>query len=341
MSDRRNTTKRRKPPAAVRAEAAAWVARLHGPNRTAAVEEACRRWMAEDPVRAEALELLTDTWDKAGQLAHSPRARRLPQQTDHRVFNRVVLASALVVCILGAVVFHYHAPGVSTAVGEQRTLDLADGTRIYLNTDSHAIVHFDDKLRRIVLERGEALFEVAHYPGWPLIVTAGDRQIQAVGTTFAVRRDSQQLAITLVEGRVAISPQSASAPSSESPSVAATSDSVTLTPGQRAIYAKGQSVRLDHPSLENVTAWRHGQVSLDNNTLAETVTEMNRYSTLHLVVQDPKVAAIRISGVFRAGDMRNFLAALQQTYHIQTREEGRDRLVLEPPEMGGDRPRAQ
>jgi transmembrane sensor len=301
--------------------------------------------MAEDPVRAEAFELLTDTWDKAGQLALSPRARRFPEQTDHRVFYKVALASVLVVLILGAVVFDYRAPGVSTAVGEQRTLNLADGTRIYLNTNSRAIVRFDGKRRRIVLERGEALFEVAHYPNWPFIVTSGDRQIRALGTTFEVRRDAQQVAITLVEGRVAISPQNASVPSSESPSAAngsatATFESVTLAPGQRATYAQGQPVRLDHPSLENVTAWRHRQVSLDNNTLAETITEMNRYSTLHLVVQDPKVAAIRISGVFRAGDMRNFLEALQQTYHIQAREEGRDRIVLEPPEMGADRPPA-
>jgi len=79
MSDGQNTTQRRKPPTAVLAEAAAWVARLHGPDRTAAVEEACRRWMAEDPVRAEAFELLTDTWDKAGQLALPPMGDKVPR----------------------------------------------------------------------------------------------------------------------------------------------------------------------------------------------------------------------------------------------------------------------
>ena len=64
--------KDRKPSAAARAEAAAWVARLHGPNRTQEVEAGLRRWLADDPEHAAAFELLTDTWEKSARLRRRP-----------------------------------------------------------------------------------------------------------------------------------------------------------------------------------------------------------------------------------------------------------------------------
>src|ERR1700730_8306871 len=102
--------------------------------------------------------------------------------------------------VLGTI-FYLHSDAVVTAVGEQRTLTLEDGTRVYLNTNSRAIVHYDKKLRQVNLEKGEALFEVAKRPDWPFVVTAGDRQVTALGTAFIVRRGGKDFAVTLLEGK--------------------------------------------------------------------------------------------------------------------------------------------
>jgi transmembrane sensor len=340
----RDTEKRSKPSATARAEAAAWIARLHGPNRDAHVEEACRRWIADDPERAAAFELLTDTWEKSGQLPRRPieKVRNWDLRGFHLSLPRALLATcAIAVVAVGITLFCLRTDGVSTVVGEQRTLTLQDGSRVYLNTNSRAVVRFDRQARRVELEKGEALFEVAQNSALPFIVTAGDRQVRALGTAFVVRRDPQQLAVTLVEGKVAVSGDSKQetasllTASTHSPASAgskvATADVFTLDPGQRVTFASGQPPKVDRPRLEKITAWQHGQVSLDNTTLADAVSEMNRYNRMQLVVEDPEVAAIRISGIFRAGDTENFVQALVRTYHLQVQDRGSGVIAVGPP----------
>jgi len=331
--------------AAKRAEAAAWIARLHGPNRNARVEEACRRWMAEDPERAAAFELLTDTWEKAGQLNDAVDTRE-PRLGFRISFSRAALATvAIAVVAIAATALYLRPEGLATGVGEQRTLTLQDGTRVYLNTNSRAVVHFDRQVRRVELAEGEALFEVAHNPARPFIVMAGTREVRALGTAFVVRNDPRQLAITLVEGSVMVSPQGTeeagtrperkAAGSGKPTQGGAATEVLTLDPGERVTFASGHPARLDRPSLEKITAWRRGQISLDNTTLADTVSEINRYNAVHVVVRDPSIAAIRLSGVFRAGDTQNFVEAVTRTYHLRARDEGRE-IFLEPSTTAAD-----
>jgi len=65
--------------------------------------------------------------------------------------------------------------------------------RVYLNTDTEVVPHYDKQTRRVELKTGEAMFEVSKHPDWPFIVSAGDRQVRALGTSFMVRREAEQL----------------------------------------------------------------------------------------------------------------------------------------------------
>lgn len=257
--------------------------------------------------------------------------------------------------VLGTI-FYLHSDAVVTAVGEQRTLTLEDGTRVYLNTNSRAVVHYDKKFRQVNLEKGEALFEVAKRPDWPFVVTAGDRQVTALGTAFNVRRDDKDLAVTLMEGKVTVSPVtfvSTSVPKrqgdGDSTATQGTPDPeaaaiFTLSPGQRLTLAISAPPKVDWPPLEQVTAWQRGQVAFDNTLLKDAVAEMNRYSTVRLEVEDPSAAAIRVSGIFRAGDSANFAQAVARTYRLRVRDEA-DQVILaggtvqpETPLQGQPRP---
>jgi transmembrane sensor len=306
-----------KPSASARAEAAAWIARLHGPHRTREVEAGFRRWMAEHPERAAAFELLTDTWEKSAQVRRRPIEKVASWGlVGFRVdFSRAVLATvAIAVFAVIGTIFFLHSDAVATAIGEQRALALEDGTRVYLNTNSRARVRYDKAVRRVDLEQGEALFEVAKRPDWPFIVTAGDKEVRALGTAFIVRRDSANLTVTLVEGKVTVMPvESAGAP-------APMSETEVLSPGQRVTFAGSAVPKLDRPALDKVTAWQRGQVAFDSTPLADAVADMNRYSTVRLVIEDPKTAAIPISGIFRAGDSVNFAHAVAKTYRLQLRD---------------------
>jgi transmembrane sensor len=325
-----HATQRPKPSAQARAEAAAWIARLHGPNRSPDVEAGFRRWLAEDPERAAAFEFMTETWEKSGALRRRPFERAASRELPgFRIsFSRAALAAAAIAVLAVVGTFVYlRQDGVVTGIGEQRTLALHDGTRVHLNTDTQVIERFDAHVRRVELTKGEALFEVARDPDRPFIVVAGGHQVRALGTAFVVRNEASRVAVTLVEGKVTVS-SAAEARSTASPQEASRQpDTFTLEPGERLIFAGTRAPQLDQPSIEKVTAWQRGQVALDNTPLADAVAEMNRYSTTRLVIADAAAAAIRISGVFRAGDQENFAIAVSRTYHLEMRNTA-DEIVI-------------
>ncbi len=325
--------------AAARAEAAAWVARLHGPSRTPEVEAGLRRWLADDPEHEAAFEHLTDTWEKSARLRRRPMEQiaGLERTGLNLTLPRAALATLVVASLaIAGTVLYLRTDAITTAVGEQRAVTLDDGTRLTLNTDSRAVVQYDRTQRRVKLERGEALFEVAKRPDWPFIVSAGDREVRALGTAFIVRRDDQTLSVILVEGKVTVTPTNTPGLSAQLDGAmtrtppgasAAPSNGLTLSAGERLRLGRREPAKIDRPSMERVTAWQRGQVALDSTSLADAVAEMNRYSRALLVIENPEVAAIPVSGLFKAGDSENFAKAVAKSYRLEVREDA-GRIIL-------------
>jgi transmembrane sensor len=303
------------------------------------VENGFRRWLQEDAVNARAFELATDVWNEAANLrqivppvaiAHRQVRGRLHRQSPGRFrATWAALATAAVALIVIGIALHLRAGDIGTAVGEQRLLTLEDGTRIYLNTATRVVVHYDDRSRRVELKAGEAIFNVAKRPGWPFIVTAGDRQVTALGTSFLVRRDEQRVAVTLMEGKVVVSSLSSPAVTtldeagstvtgqSETGVSQPHNDTYMMAPGERLTFSGRAIAQLDTPSLEKATAWRRGQVVLDDTQLAAAAVEMNRYSSVKLVIEDPQTRNLLVNGLFQAGDSLSFANAVAQTYGLR------------------------
>ena len=317
-----------------RAEAAAWIARLHGPARSIEMEAGFRAWLAADPENGRQFEHVTEVWD-AGTAPISGIAR-MQHWSPQSVRSPWLLAAACVVVAIGAAVWGVNRfwldPSYSTGIGEQRVLRLADGSRVTLNASTRVVVKYGDAERGIQIERGEALFEVADNPRQPFVVRAGLHRIKALGTAFVVRYDVDQTAVTLVEGKVAVSSQQpeqaqdhAAGSAVQAPGDSASWDlrhEIILTAGQRLTLG-GQSLpKLDTPRLDIVTAWRRGEVMLDKTSLADVVTEMNRYDETTLVIDDPDIAALRISGIYQTGDNNGFAATIAKLYGLQVVREG-------------------
>jgi transmembrane sensor len=295
-------------------EAAVWIARLRAPERTANVEQGLRRWLAERPSHAAAFEIVSGAWELSGAVKRRPFPRLTPWEragfrAGFRRATAVVVAAAL---LMGVGTFLFlRGNGVETAVGEQRVLTLDDGTRVLLNTATHLIVKYDEDERRVELKSGEALFEVAKQPERPFVVVAGASRITALGTSFVVRDEPRRVSVILMEGKVSV----AASRTSLAQQPRATGP-VTLVPGQRLTLDDGARARIDEPAIERITAWRRGQLELEEMPLADAVAEMNRYSPVKLVVENPEAAALRINGVFRAGDAAGFAAALTRSYGL-------------------------
>jgi transmembrane sensor len=313
------------------AEASVWIARLHSgePDKTAIA--GVKRWLRAHPMNQRALELCTEIGEESANLRRiTPFATQVPAAAPRRYGLASMAAAAMLVLAAGLFLWLAPSADLATEVGEQRLVTLKDGTHVFLNTATRIAVKYDDTTRMVELKTGEALFDVAKKPTWPFIVKAGDRQIRALGTSFVVRRDETQTAVTLMEGTVTVTADGSSphehtvpAGSSETPVVPQV---FTLTPGQRLTFLAGQA-RLDKASRDKAIAWRRGEIIFDDTPLSDAASELNRYSKDKLVVEQPAAQAMRVTGLFQTGDSLSFAHAVAQSYGL-TVEERNHNIVL-------------
>ncbi len=189
-----------------------------------------------------------------------------------------------------------------TATGEQRTLHLADGTVIQLNTHSALDVRFDEKTRRVVLRDGEILIQTGHGDARPFIVETDDGRMRALGTRFLVKREDQGTRLSVLQSAVAARPEQRS-------------DEQILHEGQQALIQHDRLGPLQ-PLAPGADAWTRGMLVVDNVRLADMLDELGRYRRGHLGV-DPKVANLRITGSFPLHDTDLALSALLPTLPVQ------------------------
>lgn len=311
------------------AEAAVWVARLHGPSRSAAMEREFRAWLSIADEHRHAFERCTELWQEVPRLtvANAFVAGRRQSRGTWR-WATAVLAAVLV----AGTYLRPAGESYATDIGEYRQVVLADGSRLRLNTATTLRVSLDKARREVEVQTGEALFEVAKDPGRPFVVRAGGHQVRALGTVFTVRRlpsAPDAIAVTLVEGRVEVSPVR---PTLASPSP------VVLQPGQRLELTGAKATpRLARPPADHATAWTRQEVALDDVSLPEAIVEMNRHSRRQIVLErDPRLAPLRVSGVYRAGDIEGFAQALTALHGLAvTRQD--DRLVIRVDQTTADR----
>ena len=345
-----------------RAEAAAWIVRLHGPYRSPELEAAFRDWLAAHPENGKQFERVTEVWD-AGSSVPVPSAPRLARWKESASQRTRAAAVVLVICgLVGWGVWRAWAdPTYTTGIGEQRIVRLDDGTRLSLNSGTRVRIAYDDSERRVELESGEAYFEVAHNPARPFIVTAGNHQVTALGTVFVVRYEAAQTAVTLLEGKVAVllvpdsksltgnsavtnpedSSGTRSARANRHPSISLPPSpsnaegagvrigakeeggdrEFILSPGERVTFTRGGSLKLDEPRMEAVAAWRRGEVMLDKTQLADAIAELNRYDKTRLIIDDPEIAALPISGIYQTGDSTGFARTVAKLYDLEIIEQ--------------------
>ena len=257
-------------------------------------------------------------WRQLGMLdqrfsAASGPARTALLQSREGIRRRVrKLGSGLasIVAVVGLALFaggrylpiDYWLADERTATGEQRTLHLADGTLINLNTHSAVDVRFDEKQRLIVLQEGEILIETGHGDARPFIVETREGSLRALGTRFLVKREDDGTRLSVLKSAVAAHPQS-------SP--------------EEQILREGQQVLMRNNGLGPILAlnlgadaWTRGMLVVDNARLEDLIHELGRYRRGHLGVA-PEVADLRITGSFPLNDTNKALSALLPTLPVQ------------------------
>jgi transmembrane sensor len=215
------------------------------------------------------------------------------------------MAVAAVAVLVTGLYFYLTPQRLQTAVGEQRSVVLGDGSLVTLNTSSSIEVHMAKDRRTVQLLAGEALFEVAHDARRPFDVTTGDTTVRAIGTQFNVDRRAASTTVTVVEGRVAVftTPDSTQEGSQTTLPLAA-GEQLTLAP-----RSARHPVRAD---VATAIAWTQRKLIFEHRQLGEVAAEFNRYNRQVIEIQSAELRNQEVTGVFQANDPGSFLTFLSR-----------------------------
>jgi transmembrane sensor len=317
--------------------AAGWVMREHKGGMTQAEIDARQAWLDAAPAHAQAYANATAAMDAVSAFAGDAAilalrrdalaARGDPSGTPWRYAAAACVGLAVLIGVGAFMISLRQGDGqmqlatsgvqgresayetYRTAVGTRSSFKLPDGSVATLDTDSVVQVTFSAQERTVRLLKGQALFEVAKHRPIPFRVYAGDRCITAVGTQFDVRLDTARLRVTLIEGRVKVSEADlAQKPTPQT--------SMILTPGEELDEHAGQPIVVTRADVAKVQSWKDGLVVFEDEPLSQAVAELNRYSAKPIVIGDPSISNLRVTGVFNTDQSDRFAQILTETFPL-------------------------
>lgn len=324
----------------VETEAAEWWLRCRqGMDGHAA--EALERWLRADPRHRQVFEELQHLWSEFDEVPRervnrptaavsAPQAARAARRGRSRAGARLLRGRA---ALFGMAAMLAIAAGwgwrwwqqqptfdavYATVRGQQHDVRLPDGSRVQLDADTRAEVSFYRDRRQVVLRRGRSMYTVQRDSARPFDVLAGALRIRVVGTRFAVRYESagteEGARVEVEEGRVKLFR------AGSEQAVDAAAPMVELRAGQAVtVDALGRAGAVTAAQAGMVAPWRHGRAVFDDATLAEALDEFRRYGDPGVVINDPAVAGLRITGSFDLRRFDSFVNALTQMLPVELR----------------------
>jgi transmembrane sensor len=317
-------------------QAAQWAIRLGGDPLSSSEQRALDEWIRVDARHEGALLRAQAAWDDvdrlaalavgtelggepprdmgAGPITAAPRTRKGLFAINRTIALRAAAAAA---CAVIGGFWYLHAVGdrYSTSIGAVDTVRLEDGSQVTLNTDTRIHVRLAENERRIELDRGEALFQVAKDPTRPFVVHTGTLSVHAIGTTFVVRNVDRRTDVIVTEGLVELVDNSVSGGRVLRRVAANERASVVDT---RAVAVQ----ELREEQAERQLAWRGGLVKFAGEPLSDAVEQINRHNRRRIVVDDPALASRPVVGSFRANDPENFALTVALALDAHSLEDG-------------------
>lgn len=347
-----------------RLEAASrWVLKIDEGTLSAVDQAALSAWLHEDPRHHDVLLEVAAVWDKTDTLArladffpHEVTQYQATVVRQHRSWGiGAAVAASLIVLAISAVMLSpsldlgleidrgipTQTATYETAIGEQKTVLLPDGSEVILNTDTQMSLIFTPSARVLHLIRGELLVKVAKDKSRPFSVMAGDRIVQAKGTEFTVEITEEQFVeVVVTEGKVVVGIQSipVSVPGNAnfdsesfvSPPVLAQLTDNTLAAGEKVVLGAPDAAKeaVSSDDIEVKLSWKNGRLIFRSEPLEKALQEVERYTTVEFVLLDDDLKSEVVSGVFRTGDVEGLLASLELNGKIIHKFDSENRVLL-------------
>ena len=321
-------------------EASVWVSKLDKGLSTKE-EVALEKWLTQSPENKRVFLEMAELWDKTNVLSRLTDLFPKPiEHHDESGWLRAAIAASVIVAVFSLfwlmpslnepvkkpVIAVAHGKDLyQTAVGEQSTVNLPDGSQITLNTNTLVKVSYTDRHRFLVLEKGELHVDVAHDALRPLSVLAGNQIVQAIGTAFNIELYSdKRIELVVTEGKVRVGKHGSEADATISAyhdelSTAAFSDSSwAVSEGHQLILGNPEEqIEIAEPDEIKVKlSWREGNLIFRGESLDEAVKEISRYTSVKFIFKDRKLKKTKVVGLFKAGDVNGLLETLEHNFSI-------------------------
>ncbi|WKJ88939.1 FecR family protein [Methylomonas montana] len=299
-------------------QASHWVVRLHAPDCSASERRAFQDWLALSPRHRQSYQNAEAIWRDFSSVDAQPDPRliaarnglRRAQIARRRAIHgkRLSIAASLLIAAIGVPLAWdwINTDRYLTLKGQRQHIALRDGSTIELNSNSQIRVHYGWRSREAVLERGEALFNVAHDESKPFDVVAGNGKIHDIGTRFNVRLLNNAVTVSVLEGEVAVATEHRPIPQN-------------LAAGQQIKYDAAGLASSAPTSFDatTVAAWREGMLVFKKTALAEVLEQLSRYHDVELSVADPQLQNLKVSGDFPTDDLNLALNAISAALPIK------------------------
>jgi transmembrane sensor len=296
-------------------EATDWILRIDAAPDDAALHARRDAWLLENEEHAKAYRKAERAWHLAGDVppAHADHwaakaaaeaaPSRIVDMPRQRAAGRRHLGWSLAGCALAACLFVVPAlqlqlrADYATGVGQSRQVTLADGTIVHLDTASAIGARFTTSGREASLLSGRAFFQVVPDTERRFSVDAGNATVIVTGTAFSVGLTTESIAVAVQRGSVKVNDKQGR------------TIEARLLPGERLrIDRTTAAMTRDKIAVSQVAAWRHGQLVVEDATIAEVVGELRHYHRGLIIVRDAALASRHVTGVY---DLRNPAAALR------------------------------
>lgn len=355
-------------PASALREAAVWFDKVHADSVSEGELALWQHWLTASAANRKAFGDVEHFWTTSGGLVNAPSPTReeiadddydgsIPIAVWHQRRAAIkrrpwsswrpwrtpiaVLAAGTALALLLSLILLRVFPATprlavyETPVREHRSITLQDGTTVLLGAQTVLSVEYSDLRRSVVLETGEAFFQVQHDGQRPFVVRAGRRIVTAIGTAFNVETQSGRVVVTVVEGSVDV----ADLPFPERQSDVETRllraappappRSMRVSAGERMTYMESAVPAVERVDPSRALTWREGRLAFTNEPLGYVIQDVARYTNLQLVIKDAEVEQLLYTGALMKDEVDDWLMSLEQVFPIRVERVADDCVVLQ------------
>ncbi|SDH64761.1 FecR family protein [Pseudomonas flavescens] len=291
-----------------------WLLRVQQSPEDTELRRALAAWLSVDDSHAVAYRKAERVWRltamaqaASAEMAAPPRHQPAPAVAVRPRRRRwpALLAGAMAACLMAFIVPHGYLAYQSdyrTGLGQQRTVELADGSHVYLDSESAITVSYHNDRRDVRLLAGQAFFEVTPDNTRPFSVNAENLQITVTGTAFNVAIRRSGLAVAVQHGSVRVAHDR-------------TVLAAALGAGERLRWhTDTHAATRDRLPVSQIAAWQNGQLVVRDARIADVLEELGPYLRGNVVLRDSALGDQRVTGVYALADPDTALRALVKPY---------------------------